>query len=65
MDSLRSASSTPAASRVRDGLSANQWATFARGAERIAASVSDQTGLRTVFHPHCGGYIEAPGKSTS
>jgi inosose dehydratase len=43
-----------------DGLSANQWATFARGAERIAASVKDQTGLRTVFHPHCGGYIEAP-----
>ena len=40
------------------GLTADAWATFARGAERIARAVLHQTGLRTVFHPHCGGYVE-------
>jgi inosose dehydratase len=39
-------------------LSATQWATFAAGAEHVARAVSDETGLRTVFHPHCGGYVE-------
>jgi inosose dehydratase len=42
------------------GLSAAEWATFARGAERIARAVRDETGLRTVFHHHCAGYIETP-----
>lgn len=40
------------------GLSARQWATFAEGATRIAKTVFDDTGLRTVFHPHGGGYVE-------
>jgi inosose dehydratase len=43
-----------------DMLSAAEWATFALGAERIAAAVRAETGLRTVFHPHCGGYVETP-----
>ena len=42
------------------GLQAPAWATFAAGAERVARAVRDQTGLRTVFHPHCGGYVETP-----
>lgn len=42
------------------GLSDAQWATFARGAEHVAREVRDRTGLRTVFHPHCGGYVETP-----
>jgi inosose dehydratase len=42
------------------GLSGGQWATFAAGADKIAAAVKAQTGLRTVFHPHCGGYVETP-----
>jgi inosose dehydratase len=42
------------------GLSATQWTTFAAGAERIAEAVRDQCGLRTVFHPHCGGWVETP-----
>ena len=41
-------------------LSSAQWTTFAAGADRIAAAVRERTGLRTVFHPHCGGYVEAP-----
>ena len=35
-----------------------QWAVFAAGADQVARAVLDQTGLRTVFHPHCGGYVE-------
>ena len=43
-----------------DGLSAAEWDAFARRAERVAAAVRDATGLRTVFHHHCGGYVETP-----
>ena len=41
---------TQFAGRIRpdQGLSADQWQTFATGAERIAREVRDQTGLRTV-----------------
>lgn len=42
------------------GLSLAEWRTFAQGAERIARAVRDQTGLRTVFHHHCAGYVETP-----
>jgi sugar phosphate isomerase/epimerase len=41
-------------------LSSDQWRTFARGAERVAREVLDQTGVRTVFHHHCAGYVETP-----
>lgn len=44
------------------GLSESQWATFASGAELVARTVRDRTGLRTVFHPHCGGYVETPAE---
>jgi inosose dehydratase len=42
------------------GLSADRWQTFAEGASRIARAVRNETGLRTVFHPHCAGYVETP-----
>ena len=50
------------AGRVRpeDGMAPAEWDRFAEGAMRLARSVREQTGLRTVFHPHCGGYVEAP-----
>jgi inosose dehydratase len=38
------------------------WATVAHAAEAIATAVRDETGLRTVFHPHCGGYVETEGE---
>jgi len=41
-------------------LTDEQWKVFARGAEDIARAVKAQTGLRTVFHHHCGGFIERP-----
>jgi inosose dehydratase len=42
------------------GLGREDWKTFARGAERIARAVRDETGLPTVFHHHCAGYVETP-----
>jgi inosose dehydratase len=44
--------------RLEHGLDLAQWTTFADGTERIARAVREGTGLRTVFHPHCGGYVE-------
>ena len=40
------------------GLGDSQWSVFAAAAEQIARTVRDETGLRTAFHPHCGGYVE-------
>lgn len=42
------------------GLSAAEWKTFASGADQIARAVFEDTGLRTVFHHHCAGYVETP-----
>ena len=42
------------------GLSAAEWNTFARGAERIARTVRRETGLHMAFHHHCAGYVETP-----
>jgi len=41
-------------------LSGEQWQTYAAGVDRVARAVFDATGLRSVFHPHCGGYVETP-----
>lgn len=47
---------------AKDGLTDEQWATFARGAEAVAKAVKDEAGLRTVFHHHCAGYVETPSE---
>lgn len=39
------------------------WERFARGAERIAKAVRDETGLRTVFHHHGAGYVETAAET--
>lgn len=38
------------------------WRTFAEGVERIAGAVHAETGLPTVFHPHCAGFVETPAE---
>lgn len=43
-----------------DGLSKDEWKTFASGADEIAKAVFGEAGLRTVFHHHCAGYVETP-----
>lgn len=50
------------AGRITDsmGLSSVEWKIIAQGAEEVARQVKNETGLRTVFHHHCAGYIETP-----
>jgi len=40
------------------GLCMDEWKVFAEGADLVAREVKTQTGLRTVFHHHCAGYVE-------
>ncbi|HEY8765955.1 MAG TPA: TIM barrel protein [Dehalococcoidia bacterium] len=53
---------TEHAGRIRPehGLSESGWRAVAEGTERVATAVREQTGLRTVFHHHCGTFIETP-----
>lgn len=46
--------------RANQGLSDSEWQIFAAGAQQVAEAVKRETGLRTVFHHHCGGYVETP-----
>jgi len=42
------------------GLTEEEWDYFADGANRIASALWESFKLRTVFHHHCGGYVETP-----
>jgi inosose dehydratase len=42
------------------GLIGDEWKIFAEGANFIAQEVKTRTGLRTVFHHHCAGFVETP-----
>jgi inosose dehydratase len=42
------------------GLTKEEWKVFAEGADFVARKVNDATGVRTVFHHHCAGYVETP-----
>ena len=42
------------------GLTKNEWKVFAEGANLVAREVKTRTGLSTVFHHHCAGFIETP-----
>jgi inosose dehydratase len=44
------------------GLSSAEWQIAAEGAEKVARVVKQETGLRTVFHHHCAGYVETPAE---
>ncbi len=50
------------AGRVNPSMSLSNadWQVFAKGVNQIARAVHDETGLRSVFHHHCAGYVEAP-----
>jgi inosose dehydratase len=53
---------TKHAGRITPGMGMDdaRWAVFAAGAMRVARSVREETGLRTVFHPHIGTWVETP-----
>ena len=46
----------------RDGMNAEQWDGAARLLDRVARAGRD-LGLSSVFHHHCGTYIETPGET--
>ncbi len=41
-------------------LTKDEWKIFCEGANQLAKTVKEETGLRTVFHHHCAGYVETP-----
>lgn len=53
---------TQNAGRIQSHQSLNpkQWKIFTANADQVAKTVGNETGLRTVFHHHCAGYIETP-----
>ncbi|MEX2639702.1 MAG: TIM barrel protein [Balneolales bacterium] len=61
-DNATEADRTKKAGRIQpsDGLTPEQWKVFADGVHRIALRVFEETGLQTVFHHHCAGYVETP-----
>jgi inosose dehydratase len=56
---------TENAGRIRPehGLFGDEWDTFARGTTEVARAIQEETGLRTVFHHHCAGFIETPAET--
>jgi len=44
------------------GLDEAGWRAFAEGVEVVARAVLSATGVRTVFHHHCAGFIETPAE---
>jgi len=42
------------------GLDTEQWKTYTKGVERVAREIRKETGLPSVFHHHCAGYVETP-----
>lgn len=41
-------------------LDSEQWEIYSEGVNRISDSIKKETGLRSVFHHHCAGYVETP-----
>lgn len=48
--------------RPEEALDDARFATFARGVDMVARAVHAETGLRSVFHHHGGGWIETPAE---
>lgn len=42
------------------GLKNSEWDTFSKGVEFVAKRVLEETGVESVFHHHCAGYVETP-----
>lgn len=44
------------------GLSGDEWKVFAHNIQDTARRVREETGLPTLFHHHCAGYVETPAE---
>ena len=42
------------------GLASAAWEVAARGATKVAQAVMSETGLQTVIHHHCAGFVDTP-----
>lgn len=53
---------TALAGRIKPGhgLKTDQWDVYSRAVEQIAKTVFEETGVESVFHHHCAGFIETP-----
>ncbi len=63
-DNCKDPQRTQHASRVTSDmmLGDGDWTIFADGVNRIAQAVRRETGLRSVFHHHGGGFVETPAE---
>jgi inosose dehydratase len=63
-DNGKNKTRTQNAGRIKpdQGLSEIEWLGFAEGANEVANAVYKETGLRTVFHHHCAGFVETPAE---
>tara|TARA_R100001143_G_scaffold63591_1_gene73037 strand:+ start:61143 stop:62039 length:897 start_codon:yes stop_codon:yes gene_type:complete len=63
-DNGRNKSRTSKAGRIKpeDGLSDSEMKQFAKGVEYVAQHILEKTGLISVFHHHCAGFIETPNE---
>jgi inosose dehydratase len=63
-DNGKNATRTKMAGRIQPEhqLSESQWQTFTAGAEAVARAVLEETGVKTVFHHHCAGFVETPAE---
>jgi inosose dehydratase len=46
--------------RPEDGLDEAGWDVFAKNVEDFARKIYEELGLKSVFHPHVGAYVETP-----
>lgn len=55
-------SRTQRAGRIRpdEMLDEADWTVFSAGVDRVARRVYDETGVASVFHHHCAGFVETP-----
>lgn len=44
----------------KHSLKNSEWDTFANGVEFVARRIFEETGIQSVFHHHCAGYVETP-----
>lgn len=63
-DNGKNTTRTQHAGRIKPehGLTDEQWEIFAQGSQHVAHAVYDHTGVRTVFHHHCAGFVETPAE---
>lgn len=61
-DNGKNKTRTSNAGRIKpeDGLSDSEMKRFAKGVEFVASEILDKTGVLSVFHHHCAGFIETP-----